>query len=327
MAYTLAGSTTHFSVYYDNSLGAYGIALSSGLLAACEGNYTDLASLFGVACSPLPITCYVDPGTQGATNFVLTNQMFLRPGPQTDLSTNITFLLYLFVSELSEFFTFARFGFDLSTGTDAISKNESVSRICASRAYPTAAPAGSGFATGSSWLNSPRADYVSANAAYPATGLIPIGCGVIFINYLQVQLGIPLSLIVQNTSATLDLLYSAITGYETGTIFRLFAAIVASAYPVSVAVVYVVDDNPFPLPSSAGGAFNWRPPAESPDGIRTSFTFASRPRQCLWNGLIQLPGFGFWLGYTSQTDHTVSFLDNSRSIIAPASGEILRGAT
>src|SRR5215831_12300006 len=44
---TLRGSTTHFHVYYDPSLGTNGQTLADGVLASCEAEYNILVAYFG----------------------------------------------------------------------------------------------------------------------------------------------------------------------------------------------------------------------------------------------------------------------------------------
>ena len=64
-AYTLAGSTTNFDVYYDSSLGAVGQTLANAILASCEADLAALVQLFGVG-PPARFATYINPGTGGA---------------------------------------------------------------------------------------------------------------------------------------------------------------------------------------------------------------------------------------------------------------------
>lgn len=67
---------------------------------------------------------------------------------------------------------------------------------------------------------------------------------------------------------------------------------------------------------------NWQPPTSpAPNGSISTFTFASTPRQCLFNGLIQLQD----IGYRLLTPVSVQFIDYLGSIIVPDSTDILRG--
>src|SRR5258708_16764238 len=64
---TLEGSTAHFNVYYDPSLGANGQAIADGVLASCENEYNILSFLFGgIAPGPFNIIIApLDPSGQG----------------------------------------------------------------------------------------------------------------------------------------------------------------------------------------------------------------------------------------------------------------------
>ena len=50
--YTLRGSTPHFTVYYENGLGANGPTLADAVLARCEADYRQMSGWFGEITPP-----------------------------------------------------------------------------------------------------------------------------------------------------------------------------------------------------------------------------------------------------------------------------------
>jgi hypothetical protein len=65
--YTLRGSTAHFTVYYEDALGANGPVLADAVLASCESEYAQIQGWFGELTPPNePFTVYVVTGTFGA---------------------------------------------------------------------------------------------------------------------------------------------------------------------------------------------------------------------------------------------------------------------
>jgi hypothetical protein len=65
--YTQRGSTQHFNVYYEDSLGTNGPTLADAVLASCENDYTSLQDYFGgITPGGLPFSIYVVSGNFGA---------------------------------------------------------------------------------------------------------------------------------------------------------------------------------------------------------------------------------------------------------------------
>src|SRR5438445_1076948 len=64
--YTHQGSTAHFTVYYEDSLGTQGESLAKAVLATCEQDLAKLQGFFGITPSGLPFGVYVVSGNFGA---------------------------------------------------------------------------------------------------------------------------------------------------------------------------------------------------------------------------------------------------------------------
>ena len=232
---TNGGSTTHFDVYYDNSLGANGKTLAAAVLATCEADYDSLQNWFGgITPGGLPFTVNIVPGNGGASHAscsatTLTCDAF--SGTDSDL------VRMLVVAEEDEVFM-ANQGKGWDCGA---SNGEGLSRILAAEIYPAEL---NGFASAATWLSTdPRPDFVS-KVDPTDTNYISIGCSVLFINYLRFQLGFSLGEIVQAGGATLEDTYEKLTGKTGG--FAPFAALLQRHFPVGTAIT-LDNDNPFPL--------------------------------------------------------------------------------
>jgi hypothetical protein len=64
----LRGSTPHFNVYYDPSLGVDGATIADGVLASCEGEYAQLESYF-TGVSPASFNIILAAGIGGAYHY------------------------------------------------------------------------------------------------------------------------------------------------------------------------------------------------------------------------------------------------------------------
>jgi hypothetical protein len=232
-----AGSTTHFTVYYDDSLGQRGNNLAQSVLAHCENDYIWLQQWFGgVSPADMPFNVHIVPGSSGGghsscSSTTLSIDAF--SGPALDLVRMVV------VAEVDEVFM-ANQNRGWNCGD---SNGEALSRVLAAHIVPAALD---GFATASTWLNTnPRPDWVT-NTEGSDVEPISIGCSVLFINYLRNHLGIGLQAIVQTGGATLEDTYRALTSSTNG--FAPFAALLEAYFPTGTQVDLGSDD-PFPLPT------------------------------------------------------------------------------
>lgn len=228
------GSTAHFVVFFDDSLGNNGAILADAVLATAERDYGQLQVWFGgITPASLPFTVNIVPGQGGASHATcadttLTCDAF--SGQNSDL------VRMLVVAEADEVFMANQ-----AAGWDCGASNgEGLSRVLAAELYPAQLD---GFATASSWLNSNRPDFVSRNDPTD-TNFVSIGCSVLFINYLRSQLGHSLTSIVQAGGPTLQEVHRALTGSTDA--FGPFAALLQRHFPAGTPV-NLPNDNPFPL--------------------------------------------------------------------------------
>src|SRR5262249_23088500 len=98
------------------------------------------------------------------------------------------------------------------------SNGEALSRVLAAEIYPNElTPPGTGetFATGPSWLQSNRPNWVDQTEATDGDP-VATGCGTLFINWLRFQLGFTLGQIITAGGATLERTYQALSGRSDG---------------------------------------------------------------------------------------------------------------
>jgi hypothetical protein len=237
------GSTAHFVVNYDNSLGANGLALANAVLATCERDYEKLRGYFGeIVPSGLPFTINIVPGSGGAGHASCAATTI---SCDAFSGTNGDLVRMLVVAETDEVFMA-----DQAAGWDcAASNGEGLSRVLATQAYPAQL---NGFKTAETWLNSSRPDWVTNNDPTAGTGGgfngQSIGCTTLFLNYLRYQLHISLARIAEAGGTTLQHTYQNLTGSSDA--FGPFAALVQRHLPAGTAVT-LPGDNVFPLLDAA----------------------------------------------------------------------------
>ena len=117
---------------------------------------------------------------------------------------------------------------------------EGLSRVLATSLYPGEL---GGFATGASWLDSSRPNFVDNNGATD-TDPISNGCAVLFLNYLAVQLKFTWNQIVAAAAPTLGQTYTRLTTKQDG--FTQFSSLLEANFPAG-RPSGITGDNPFPL--------------------------------------------------------------------------------
>jgi hypothetical protein len=229
------GSTAHFVVSYDDTLGS-GIALADAVLASCEKDVAALSALFGgimPAAASLPFHINLVPGGGGASHpgcLATTITCFISASSDT---LGVPALVDAEVAEVL-MNTQAK-GFDCGA-----SNGEALSRVLPTVLYPNLR---NRFSTGNFWLNSSRADWVS-NTDPTDTNAVSTGCASLFLNYLAYQLNFSWPAIIKAAAPTLAL--TAANLGVVGVAFNDFAALLACHFPRSV-TAHLPDDVPFPL--------------------------------------------------------------------------------
>lgn len=241
---TQEGTTKNFVVYYDPALGAAGKSCADGMLATCENDYAQVSKWFGgIASATLPVNVIIAPldssgqGGGGAYHYGC-SAVDLYCDIKTVPSLDIDLSRMLMVAELVEVFEATQ-----AVGWDCGASNgEGLSRVLATALYPAQL---NGYTTAAAWLDSPdRPDWV--NKTNPTDqDSVSNGCAVLFLNYLNTQLGYGWEQIVQAGAATLAETYTKLTGNTNG--WTLFSQQLNKDFPLGTASG-VTTDNPYPLP-------------------------------------------------------------------------------
>jgi hypothetical protein len=238
------GTTAHFVVQYDPALGANGKSCADGVLATCENDYAQTSAWFGGIASPtLPLNIIVaalDPSGQGGGGAyhygcaAVDLYCDLKSVPSLD----IDYTRMLLVAELVEVFEAAQ-----NVGWDCGASNgEGLSRVLATALYPAELD---GYTTAAAWLDTPdRPDWVNNNNPTDQDS-VSTGCAVLFLNYLNTQLGFGWDQIVHAGAPTLGQTYTNLTGNPDG--WTAFRQQLDRSFPLSTPSG-VTTDNPYPLP-------------------------------------------------------------------------------
>jgi hypothetical protein len=246
---TIQGSTTHFNVYYDPSLGANGQTIANGVLATCENEYNILSFLFG-GITPGPFNIIIAPldpsgqGQGGAFHFGC-GATDLYCDAKTVPGVDIDYTRLVVVAEEVEVFSDAQgLGWDCGA-----SNGEGLSRVLATLLYSAELD---GYTTAAAWLDTPdRPDFINVNDPTDRNS-VSTGCSVLFLNYLHYQLDFTWAEIVQAGAPTLAQTYTKLTQQPDG--LTPFKALLQAFYPVGT-LSGVTTDNVFPLLGAIGFPF------------------------------------------------------------------------
>ena len=225
-------------------MGAEGKSCADGVLATCENDYSQTSAWFGGIASPtLPVNILIaalDPSGQGGGGayhygcIAVDLYCDLKNVPGLD----IDYTRMLLVAELVEVFEAAQ-----GVGWDCGASNgEGLSRVLSAALYPAEL---NGYTTAAAWLDTPnRPDWVNNNNSTDQDS-VSNGCSVLFLNYLNTQLGFGWDQIVQAGAPTLAKTYTNLTGNADG--WSAFRKQIDNNFPLG-SPSGVTNDNPYPLP-------------------------------------------------------------------------------
>ncbi len=239
--YTLRGSTPHFEVYYENSVGSNGPTLADSVLATCEVEYQKLQTYFGqLVPQGLPFKIYIVSGIEGAYHLGCLATELHCGADSTTVAETIRMLV---VAEEDEVFMANQGHWDCGAST-----GEGLSRVLATELHPSALD---GYTSAASWLDAPgRPDYISVTDPTDVH-YVSMGCSVLFLNWMRYQLGYSWNQIIAAGAATLSSIYTKLTGgLDAVTRFKeAMKAAFPEGQPSGLS-----NDNPFPVSAQK----NWR---------------------------------------------------------------------
>ena len=225
---TKRGTTAHFTVYYETRLGHPGAKAADAVLKTCEADNGRMSTWF--ALTPLSFTVIVLQNPGGAYHYGCKGADLYCDAGSGD------HVRMLMIAEAVEVYE----GNQAKGWNCGASAGEGLSRTLATELYPKQLD---GFASASRWLNSSRTDWISkikpTDSDYES-----IGCSVLFLNWLHVQLGHSWDEIAQAAGSTLEKTYQRLTKKSGG--FTPFRQLLDRQFPPGTPV-HLTNDNPFPL--------------------------------------------------------------------------------
>jgi Carboxypeptidase regulatory-like domain/SnoaL-like domain len=244
-----AGSTTHFVVQANSNVPNAAVLVAS-VLANCEQDFTTLQSFFGnIGVNNLPFHVTIQAGNNGGGHKGCDNTDIACDafnGADTNL---VSAILVAEVAEVLE----ANQGRGWDCGK---SNGEALSRVLAAALYPAELNTfQANFSSADSWLRKNWPNWVD-NTEDSDTNFVSFGCGTLFINWMQNQLGFSLNQIIQAAGGTLVQTLKALTGWTDG--FSQFTALLTLKFMPNTPSG-LNNDNPFPIgPAINGTLLRWQ---------------------------------------------------------------------
>ena len=241
------GVTTHYKFSYDDALetaahpGQPEPARTNALIAASEGDYNLMAGWFGGISLPYatPIEVNVENAGGGA-----------HWGPPIGLDPgggDANLMRYLMVSEVTEMFMLSQDkGWFAPDHSNEQSSGEGLSHFLATQ-FLIADGLAPFNDISNLWLDSPREDFVNHIDEHDHTSGPKSACALLFLYYLNVQLGFSIEEIVAAAGPQLSDVYRNLTG-DGGDPFPFFKHMLDVAFPGTATLSGVSNlDNPYPL--------------------------------------------------------------------------------
>jgi hypothetical protein len=249
------GVTTYYKFFYDSSLGGPGgiePARTTQLMQNCDADFERMQNWFAGVTFPFstPMEVDVDNSSSGGASW--------GPPVQLDDATDdANYLRMLLIAEVTEMFMKGQdkgwFPGDTTPGGDEGSNGEGLSRFLAEQflietgigisLFP-----GWGY-TATSWLSSTsptQPDWINNVDPDGDTNYVEIGCNILFLYYLFVNLNFSIDSIIAAAAPNPAGVYSNLTG-DDGNPFPFFQTLV-NAYPGPAGLSTGVNlDNPFPV--------------------------------------------------------------------------------
>lgn len=280
ITYTLAGTTATFKVFYDSTFdAANGAQRAADWLAVIEQDLNLLKGWWGATgySASLPVNVWLDNPANSANPFPNSGAYWgVDPNFGTHVNSTagspVSTIRGAFIGEVMEHFEKiqnkgwfpAADGRGGNEGTNGDALSIIASREMGRILNEPIILKGSGWAE--AWLNSPRSDFVNVTTAdytQAPGGVAPaLGCGVLFINWLQYELGYTMTQICQAASPTLAGVYGKLTGSSADP-FPIFKGQLGKAYPQGTTAdlsnqddicnPYPMATNPVPVPDAGSG--------------------------------------------------------------------------
>jgi hypothetical protein len=253
----LTGVTTHYSFQYDDSLApplnptGPEPMRTNAVIAASESDFNLMSGWFGNISLDVnfPIVVNVAQNSGGGAWNLRDNNLTVTINPGIG---DPIFVRYLLLAEMVEQFMRAQGLGWFGSGTEG-SEGEGLSRFLAAQFLVVNGFGNppSGFANSNSWLSTSRQDNVNKIDPKDDGPDAVTGCALLFIYYLNTQLGFNINSIVAAGASPLAKVYGDLTK-DPSDPFPVFKQLLDSSFPGTTTIPPTIPnpDNPFPLPSS-----------------------------------------------------------------------------
>ncbi|MFE7375672.1 hypothetical protein ACFU6E_13390 [Bacillus cereus] len=248
-----SGRTTYYQIQYDDSLSqSDGLDRAKNLMEVCDDDFNLMSGWFGgiQLTVAIPITVNISSGPYASANWSVPagSPMTLIPGD----GSSVDLVRYLLVAEVTEMFMMAQknnipdscwFGIDQEG-----SAGEGLSRFLGAQflAIKGLNTDISIFSTSNDWMTSSREDFVNHVDLLDHRVNKEIGCSILFIYYLNVELGLNIESIIAAAAPSLAGVYKNLTRNSSDP-FPFFKQILDNAFPGTKTIPGNNPDNPFPL--------------------------------------------------------------------------------
>jgi len=233
---TMAGSTANSVVYYATALGSNGATVARVVINRLETDLASLSRFFGGIKLPKPLTIIVGDFDGAAYHYGCSDPTVyasVKPGTGSDAE----FTNFMIASQIVDVFEAVQ-GKGWNCGA---SNGAGLKRVLATELYPAQLD---GYATAAAWLDTAdRPDWVNRNAPTD-TEPVPIGCTVLFLNYMHIQLKKPWDKIIQAGGENLGQTYTNLGLGADG--FKKFRQLMDAKFPIGQPS-RLTTDNPFPI--------------------------------------------------------------------------------
>ena len=249
-------TSTNFVVKYDDS-NAEAQGMAQAIANVCENEFTVLTGWFAISTGFGPsdrITLTVQSiASGGANNFGY------QSGGNTTINVNflpasfsagqsVTIAPMLFINEFVEvLMSFNNQKTGVTTWVAGHSDGEGLSQFCGILRFPAGHYLGySSWAN--NWLSTSRTDFITSNEGID-TDPVSFGCVLLFLFYLNTQLGFSPAQIIQAGGATPAATYTNLTG-DPSDPFGFFVYLLDTALPGTSTITGVsgqAEDDPWPL--------------------------------------------------------------------------------
>lgn len=249
------GATTYYQFSYDDSLSvADGRDRTIALMAVADSDFTIMNGWFGGVGVPftLPMPTKIAPGPGGSASWGSSGStvgITVTPGNGNSLDL----VRWLLCAEVTEMLMYSQSHGWFGSGNEG-STGEGLSHFLANQLMISIGSASRFRGPANIWLNtSPRPDWVNNTDPTDNGNSAKSGCALLFLWYLNIQLGFSVNAIVAAGGANLGVVYQTLTG-DMNDPFPYFKSLLDAAFPNPTGnyIAGPNPDSPFPL-----GTLTW----------------------------------------------------------------------